>query len=263
MVTVKDIFSYFEQTVPTKLKMEHDNSGFLVGDGNREVNKILVTLDITDEVVAEAVALHADLIVAHHPLFFSVYSATTETLIGRKIVALLSHGISAICLHTNLDAVTDGVNDTLMQVLGVQTEGILDPYGKYSDGNAYGIGRYGYMQETSLDSFLKQCKTALNCNGLRYVDGGHPVHKVAVCGGSGGSMLQSVAALGCDTYVTGDIKHNQFLDAKEMGINLIDAGHFSTENVVVPVLKEMLDKVFPNIETTISAVHHQPEQYYI
>ena len=263
MATVKDIFTFFENKVPTKMKMEHDNCGFLVGNGAKEVKKILVVLDITDEVISEAIDIHADLILSHHPLFFSITSASTETLIGRKVVSMLNNGISAICLHTNLDAVEGGVNDALMHTLGVETLGILDAYGKNVDGSSFGIGRYGTIERMLLPNFLSHCKDALQCNGLRYVDGGKPVHKVAVCGGSGSSMLQLVADLGCDTFVTGDVKHNGFLDAKELGINLIDAGHFSTENVVVPVLKSMLNQAFPEIVTEISYTHHQPEQYYL
>lgn len=263
MVTVKDIFSYFEKIVPTSMKLGNDNPGFLLGDGNNTVNKVLVALDITDEVVDEAVNFGADLIVSHHPLFFSIESASTETLIGRKIVKLLNNKISAICLHTNLDSVDGGVNDALMNILGATIDGILDPYGKHPDGTPYGIGRFGRVEKKELSDFLKLCKTALNCNGLRYVDSGRPVHKIAVCGGSGGSMLSEVAALGCDTYVTSDIKHNGFIDAKELRINLIDAGHFSTENVVVPVLRDMIKNAFPDIEVILSEKHCQPEQYYI
>lgn len=263
MATVKDIFAYFEKTVPTKMKMPTDNSGFLVGNGNRNVNKVILSLDITDEVISEAIAYDADLIISHHPLFFSVTSASTESLIGRKIVSILEAGMSAICLHTNLDSVQNGVNDTLMAVLGANTEGILDPYGSYEDGRSYGIGRYGTIQKRELSEFLTFCKNALGCNGLRYISGGKPVHKIAVCGGSGSSMLNKVAELGCDTYVTGDVKHNGFLDAKELGINLIDAGHYSTENIVIPVLEQMLNQAFPEIKTKVSSVHMQPEQYFM
>lgn len=263
MATVKDIFAYFETTIPTKMKMETDNSGFLVGNENREVRKVMLSLDITDAVIEEAIEYGADLLLSHHPLFFSVTSASTQTLIGRKIVSILEAGMSAICLHTNLDSAKNGVNDTLMSILEAETEGILDPYGNYEDGAPYGLGRYGTVSERPLSEFLYFCKQALGCNGLRYISGGKPVHKIAVCGGSGSSMLNIVDKKGCDTYITADVKHNGFLDAKELGINLIDAGHYSTENVVMPVLEKLLKDAFPTIETKISAVHTQPEQFYM
>lgn len=263
MVTVKEISDYFETLVPNSMKMDFDNVGFLVGDGSKRVHKVLVVLDITDAVIEEAIAWGADLILSHHPLMFSMKNASTDDPIGRKLVRILGAGMSAICLHTNLDAVSGGVNDALLSVLGITTEGIIEPFGTDSKGVPYGMGRYGTIDACTLSDFLKHCKHALGCNGLRYIDGGREVHRVAVCGGSGSSMLAEVAALGCDTFVTADVKHNGFLDAREMGLNLIDAGHYSTENVVVPVLERMVNERYPEIETRISVLHKQPEQYYI
>lgn len=263
MVTVKEIAQYFESLVPTSMKMDFDNVGLLAGDGNIEVAKVLVTLDITDEVIDEAVEYGAHLILAHHPLMFSLKNASTDDPIGRKIVRIIGSGMAAISLHTNLDAVEGGVNDALMAVLGVSSQGIIEPFGTDKDGKAYGMGRYGTVEECSLDSFLRHCKEALQCNGLRYIDGGKSVQKVAVCGGSGSSMLNDVAALGCDTFVTADVKHNGFLDAREMGINLIDAGHYSTENVVTPVLAQMVKDRYPDVDVKISVCHTQPEQYFV
>lgn len=263
MATVSEIFAYFEQRVPTSMKMETDNPGFLVGNGNQTVKRILLALDITDQVIEEATEIGAELIMSHHPILFSIKNASTDDLIGRKIVAMLQNNLSAICLHTNLDAVAGGVNDALMQKLGITVDAVLDPAGVDANGQPYGLGRIGHTDEMALNDFLSTVKTNLSCNGVRYISGGRPVHKVAVCGGSGGSLLDLVAKNGCDTYVTADIKHSGFLDARAMGINLIDAGHYSTENVVIPVLRDMLSRAFPDIETTISAVHTQPEQYYL
>lgn len=263
MATVKEIFDYFENIVPTSMKLDSDNPGFLAGNGRNNVTKVLLALDITMEVIDEAKEYGAELVLSHHPLFFSTQNASTDNPVGRKLVNMLGAGISAICLHTNLDAAEGGVNDTLMNVLGISIEGVLEPSGTYPNGIVYGLGRYGQIEEMSLETFLPHCKTALNCNGLRYISAGKAVNRVAVCGGSGSSLLQLVAEKGCDTYVTADIKHSIFLEAKELGINLIDAGHYSTENVVMPVLEDMINKAFPDIQTYISKVHKQPEQYYM
>lgn len=263
MATVNNIFAFFEEQVPTSMKMDHDNPGFLAGDGDSTVTKVLLALDITAAVIEEAAAWGAQLILSHHPMFFETSNVSTQTLTGKRLVALLGQGISAICLHTNLDSVPGGVNDALMGALGARTEGVLSPAGTTADGKVYGLGRYGTVEEQTLEDFLPRCRAALNANGLRYVSGGKPVQHIAVCGGSGGSLLPDAAKLGCDTLVTGDVKHNMFLDARELGINLIDAGHFSTENVVIPVLEQMLHNAFPAIETRISQVHHQPEQFYV
>jgi len=263
MATVKDIAEYFDTKIPNSMKMDFDNVGFLVGDGSREVHKALVVLDITDEVIEEAVAYGADLILAHHPLMFSMKNASTDDPIGRKLVRILGHGMSAICLHTNLDAVDGGVNDALMEVLGISHEGIIEPFGTTNDGKPYGMGRYGTVAECSLDSFLRHCKDTLCCNGLRYIDSGKPVRRVAVCGGSGSSMLNDVAALGCDTFVTSDVTYHQFLDAKGKGINLIDAGHFPTEDPVCEKLITYISEQFPELTVTKSDSHREVIQYYV
>lgn len=262
MATVNDIFGYFEETVPTYMKMEFDNPGFLAGNGDREVHRALLALDITDEVIEEAKQIGAQLVISHHRLFFELRNVSTHDFVGRKLVALLEAQLSAICLHTNLDAVAGGVNDALMGALHADTVGILQPMGTGPDGAAYGGGRFGFLPEMPLQAFLSHCKQALGANGLRYVDAGRPVHCIGVCGGAGGSMLMDAVSMGCDTFITGDVKHNVFIDAKELGINLIDAGHFPTENVVIPVLRNYLLDAFPELDVRISQLHRQPEQFY-
>ncbi len=250
MKTVNDIFGNLNEFAPVSMKLDFDNVGLLAGNGSAEVKKCLIALDITGEVIEEAVELGASLIVSHHPLIFDAQKTVLENdLVGGKIAALIKNGISAVCMHTNLDIAAGGVNDALMAALGCNVSDVLD-----SDG----CGRIGeYKEEVEFDSFLKLCKEALNTKGLRYVSAGVPVKKLAVMGGSGGSAVAEAKSKGCDTYVTADIKYNQFLDAKELGINMIDADHFCTENVVVPVLYERLKKAFPDVEFKISEVHHQ------
>ena len=126
----------------------------------------------------------------------------------------------------------------------------------------YGLIRMGDVQPQSLEAFLSTVKQNLHCDGLRYVDGGKPVHKVAVGGGSCSGAMYEVAAAGCDTFVTSDIKYNQFWDAKDLGLNLIDAGHFHTENPVVAVLAEKIAAAFPEIEVIISKTHADCMKYY-
>ena len=262
MATVNNIFSYFEENVPTYMKMEFDNPGFLAGNGDREVKKVLLALDITDEVIDEAKRVNAQLIVSHHPMFFELHNVSTNDFVGRKLVALLEAHISAICLHTNLDAVAGGVNDALMSAVGAETAGILDIMGEAPDGTPYGGGRFGTVPSMPMEAFLARCKENLHANGLRYVDVGRHVHRIAVCGGAGGSLLMNAVEMGCDTFITGDVKHNVFIDARELGINIVDAGHFPTENVVLPYLADALSSAFPELDLQISCVHAQPEQFY-
>lgn len=262
MPKVKEIRDHFEERIPAYMKYDFDNVGLLVGTAEREVNRVLVALDITGEVIAEARSFGAELVMSHHPLFFELKSVTDEDSRGRRVVELLSNKMSAICLHTNLDAAEGGVNDALLEKLGAAPLGLLSSHGAHPDGRPYGIGRVGKLAAPiSLAEFLKVTKGALNSNGLRYHDAGREVFKIACCGGSGGDFVE-IAAGTCDTYVTSDIKYDRFLAAKELGINLIDADHFCTENVVVPVIADFLKEAFPALEVKISESLKQTANFF-
>lgn len=255
MITVNDIYKVLADRAPVEQKLDFDNVGLLVGRSDRPVGKVLTALDITDEVIQEAVEKNADLIVSHHPLFFDLKSVTDDTWTGERVLTLAENRIAAICMHTNLDAAQGGVNDALLAAVGCTYTGELDPTTM--------IGRIGVRQApTDLASFMCEIKTSLRCAGLRYHDAGRPVYKVAVCGGSGGGDIALAHAAGCDTYVTADIKYDPFLEARHLGINLIDADHFCTENVVVPVLQSWICEAFPSVEVTVSEVHGQTACFF-
>lgn len=264
MPDVKDIRDFFNQEAPFYMKLDFDNVGLLVGFPDAPVRRVLTALDITDDVIEEAISIKAELIVSHHPLLFDpLKSVTEDDEKGRKIIRLVNNGISAICLHTNLDAADGGVNDALMAALGGEVTGLLDSHGTHPDGRPYGIGRVGVLPlKTGFFDFLAQIKQSLKSNGLRYHYAGKPVYHIACCGGAGGSELQKAIAAGCDTYITSDLKYDHFLLAKEAGLNLIDADHFCTENVVVPVLARMLAEQYPGLDVHISDVHRQTAQFY-
>lgn len=265
MVTVGQIYNVLNELAPVQYQMDFDNSGFLIGDRSREVQTVLAALDITDDVIKEAVSLHADLIVSHHPLLFHpLRNVRADDLTGRKVLALAKHEIAAICMHTNLDIADGGVNDALMKVLNAETTGLLDPAGTDERGQALGCGRIGAISEPMpLEAFLKDLTERLHVSGLRYCDGGKQVHRLAVCGGSGGNMLELAYDAGCDTFVTADVKYDRFLAAKELGVNLIDADHFCTENVVIPVLTEAIRNAFPSVNVQISRALQQTTQFYM
>lgn len=264
MNKVRDVYDFLNALAPVSLKMDFDNVGLLVGDHEAEVNKCLLALDISDEVIREAKKINAQLIVSHHPLIFDpLKNITADDLIGRKIIELIKNDISAICMHTNLDIADGGVNDALINALGAQASGFLEPCGTDAEGREVGCGRVGELEKNfEFADFLSMCKQTLNVNGLRYHNAGEKVKKLAVMGGSGGSCIALAKSMGCDTYVTSDIKYNGFLDAKELGINLIDADHFCTENVIIPVLAEKLGKAFGGIEFVISEIHKQTVQFF-
>ena len=263
MTTVADILNFVETLAPRSMKMDWDNVGLLCGSRSTPVTKVLVALDPFEGVVQEAVEYGAQLIVTHHPLIFRPLSnVTDETSIGRGIMLLCRHRISAVNAHTNLDQAPGGVNDVLAQSLGLDDIQVINPRGIDAEGREWGLLHCGNVREQSLDRFLNHVKTSLGCNGIRFVDSGKPVHRVAVGGGScADGMLEALDA-GCDTFVTADIKYNQFWDAHDLGLNLIDAGHFHTENPVVPVLAAKISAQFPEIEVKISETHTDCMKYY-
>lgn len=245
MTTVKNIFENLCALAPLELQMDFDNAGFLFGREAAAVTKALLALDVTPTVVDEVIDLGAELIISHHPLIFTPLKTVTD----EKLLRLARHQIGVISMHTNLDIAKGGVNDVLMAALGAEVLGGLDEHG---------CGRVGRREKAMpMAEFLPFCKAVLQTAGLRYYDSGRPVSKLAVMGGSGGDSLETAYKLGCDTYLTADIKYHQFLEAQELGINLIDGDHFCTENLIIPVLAQRLRAAFPETEFTISQRHHQ------
>ena len=258
MTTVNDSLQYVETLAPASLKMEWDNVGLLCGSGTANVTKVLVALDPFEYVCKEAAEWGAELIVTHHPIIFKPLTGITdETSIGRGIMTLCRHGISAINAHTNLDCAAGGVNDVLAETLELSNI-VPIPYG---DG-ATSLLRCGNVKKQTMTDFLAHVKDALGCGGLRYVDSGKPVCKVAVGGGSCADEMQDALAAGCDTFVTADVKYNQFWDAHDLGLNLIDAGHFCTENPVMAVLANKISAQFPEIQVKISESHADCMKFY-
>ena len=264
MTTVNDIVKFLETLAPQSAKMEWDNVGLLCGRQMQPVNKILVALDPFYHVCEEAKEIGADLIVTHHPLIFRpVKSVTDASDTGKSLLFLMSNGIAAINAHTNLDVYPGGVNDCLAAKLGLQNVEVICPDGYTESGEAFGLLRKGTVAKQGLQAFLSVVKDSLGCFGLRYADGGKPVEVVAVGGGSCASELYQAIQAGCDTFITADVKYNQFWDAKKAGINLIDAGHFYTENPVCQYLTSKLQAAFPDVTTVVSEKHTDCANFFM
>lgn len=255
MPTVSEIEAALFEIAPRACAMDWDNVGLLAGKPEQEVCKTLVSLDITEDVIEEAGRWGADLIVAHHPVIFNGQKTVTDRdVVGRRILRLVEGNISAICMHTNLDIAGGGVNDTLAAWLGLQDFYCLEETG---------VLRVGTLDApAALRDFAAHVCKALACNGVRYADAGRPVFRVAVGGGACGEFEDAAIRAGCDTFVTSDLGYHQFLDAKENGINLIDAGHFPTEDPVCHELIGFLQARFPSLQIQKST-HREVIQYYV
>lgn len=258
MPTVHEIERALYDWAPRDLAMEWDNVGHLLGDPEDRINRALVALDITEDVADEALAKGCGLIVSHHPVinckWLPVQSVRSDRPQGRLLLKLLRNHVSAICMHTNLDAAQGGVNDILAKTLKLADSAPL---------NDSQIGRHGFLAEPiPLQDFVGiVCKT-LKCGGVRYAGAGKPVFHVAVGGGACGDFESDAIAAGCDTFVTSDLTYHQFLEAKGKGINLIDAGHFPTEDPVCSAVVSYLLTRFPGLDITKSVSHREVIQYH-
>ena len=251
MTTVKDILDYFEEFAPVADAMDFDNCGLLVGDKSREISRVLLSLDITPEVVFEAVENDCELIVSHHPVIFSPLKRLD---INSAAYLLAKHEIAAVCMHTNLDlSERFGVNLCLAEAIGVK-----NPV-KSDLGECMFIGTL--TSERTAEEFAAVVKTALSCEGLRYTCAQPTVKTVAVACGAGGSDIFAAAEEGADVLVTGEIKHHEINAANELGVNVIDAGHFKSEDIVISKLKEKLCGQFPEIIFTKSKNYSDKMKY--
>ncbi|MBQ1410187.1 MAG: Nif3-like dinuclear metal center hexameric protein [Oscillospiraceae bacterium] len=242
MISVEDILNALWALAPVSYKETWDNVGLLLGRKHAPVRGVLVALDATAAVAAEAERLGCQLVVTHHPVIFrGDKHVTDDDPLTAAHLDFLEKGIAVISMHTNLDCAPGGVNDVLAERLGLQNCAVLE------DGETAGLIRMGELPETTLPAFAAFVKSQLNCPGLRYVEGGRPVRRVAVGGGACGEYVSKVLAAGCDTLVTADIKYHEFCDAATLGLNLIDAGHFETEDPVCDLLIAKLQAAFPGL----------------
>lgn len=249
-VTVRQILALLQTVAPPELACSWDNVGLLV-DAGTPVTRVLTTLDITAAVVQEAAANGCQLIVSHHPVIFDPIKRITAEDIP---ALLLKNGISAICMHTNLDAAPDGVNDTLADLLGMQREGRRNI--------AENCGRIGTVEPTTVQQLARFCADTLH-SGVRYVDCDRPITCLAEVSGAGGSYLQEAIDAGADCLVTGEAAHHIALLAKQKGVGLVVAGHWGTEHGIADVLAAHISGSFPVLDVRHAAADCDPYSYLL
>lgn len=255
MTTVSDIYNYIKTLAPEYMAEDWDHVGLLCGRADREVKRVLIALDPFRAVCEEAKTRDCQLLLTHHACLWELKAVNDQTQMGRNLLFLVENGISAVNAHTNLDFAPEGVNDCLAKKLGLREIGVIDPIGTDARGRAYGLLRGGNTAACQPAAFAAFVKEKLGCEGVRFADGGKPIARVAVGGGSCAGLLSRVAELGYDAFVTADVKYNAFNDARDLGVTLVDAGHFETENPVCAYLAEKVRAAFPKIEVFLSEVH--------
>ena len=240
-MTVNEIYRKICERIPESLAEAWDNDGLMCcSDDSIEVERALITLDVTEEIVDYAVAGGFNLIISHHPLVFHpLKSVTEDSHVARKVIKLIKHDVAVISLHTRADKVPGGVNDILCDMLKIRD---AVPFGEG------GIGRIGTLpEELTLEDFSYLLKGLLDCDGVKVADACISVQRVALIGGDGKSLLDEAIALGADTFVSGRIGYNVMVEANEMGINLLEAGHFFTEHPVTYFFQNILMRLDPDM----------------
>lgn len=233
-MTIRELYSILEEKYPRSLSCSWDNDGLMVcTDPEREVTRILLALDASNEALAFAAKEKCQLLFTHHPMLFRpMRSLTPDFLNGSRTLEAIRSDVAVISMHTRLDAGEGGVNDALCDALGLTVASV------FGDEGAPTLGRIAHLdKETPIADFAVRVKNALGCPMVQY-SGKRPVKTVAIVGGGGSDFIYPALAAGADTFITGDTGYNVTLDAADDGINVIQAGHYYTE---APVLARMAE----------------------
>ena len=256
---VKDVTEVIEAFAPLSLREKWDNSGLCVGSPDAEVSSVLLGLDCTEELVDEAVACGADMIVTHHPLIFSgLKRISPEDQVGAAVIKAVKAGISIYAAHTSADKVISGVSGAMAARLGLADVEILD-----EDGEGTGLGVVGNLpQPISSEEALELVKKAFNLKALRC---SRPlednISRIAMCGGSGGSLIAAARRSGAQLYISGDISYHNFFTPEDFMI--MDIGHYESEIEIVDILFSLLRKNFPTFAVRITQnIYSNPIFYY-
>jgi len=261
---IKEIEEFIEKLAPNHLQESYDNSGLLIGNKDSEVNKILITLDITDKVIDEAILKGCDMIISHHPIIFKgLKRLNGDNYVERIVMSALKNDIAIYSLHTNLDNVYNGVNFKICDVLKIRMRETLKL--KQSELKDTGAGMIGDLdKEQNTLEFINQVKEGFGAGSVKYTDIlKEKVSKIAVCGGSGSFLLQDAIEAGADVFITSDFTYHQFFDA-DGKIMIIDIGHYEFEKFTS---KLILDRLQPltrrkeSVEFLLTDTNTNPVNY--
>ena len=267
MMRVRDITAVLESFAPLSIQEKWDNSGLCIGSPDQEVHGVLLGLDCTPALVDEAVSCGADLIVTHHPLIFGgIKQIAPEDPVGLAVIRAIRAGIAVYAAHTTADKVPAGVSGAMARRLGLVNLSVLEPDGtRFLSGTeeTVGLGMVGDWPEgLSCEEAVSRVKEAFGLAVVRCSrPAGVPIRRVALCGGSGSSLIGAARAAGAQLYLCGDVSYHHFFTPE--GFMLMDVGHFESEVEIVEILYSLLRKNFPNFAVRVSNVlkDSNPIQY--
>lgn len=248
-----EIIRFLESKYPKNLAYDWDNVGLQVGTLNKNVKNIMITLDVTKEVIKEAIQNKVDLLISHHPLLFKpLTNIAVESPRGWIIQKLIKHDIPLYSMHTNYDVAEGGMNDTLCAHLGIQEPKLLD--------QEYNIGRYGSISPMSLPDFINHLKQKLNIQTVRLIHStSRMIETVGISAGSGSIHISEAKKKGCDVFITGDVTYHHALDAIQMGMVVLDVGHHIEMIFQEAIAKEIQDQ-FPDLFVKPTTICTNPYQ---
>lgn len=246
-----EIIKFLEQDYPKAAAYDWDNVGLQVGTLNAQVKRVLVTLDVTKEVVKEAIDKKVNLILSHHPLIFKpLMNVTVETPKGWIVSKLIQHKIALYSMHTNFDVSDGGMNDVFAELLGMQNKELLDDLNN--------IGRIGDIDPISFDDFVKKLHEEFKIEDIKLIGNSREtISRVGFSLGSGSHHSAPAKKKNADVYLTGDVTYHTALDAIEMGLTILDIGHHA-EKIFIQFIKDKISQKFPEIEVFISEINTNP-----
>ena len=258
---VREITSLIEAFAPLSLQESYDNAGLIVGREDDEIHRVLLTVDVTEEVIEEALEQECDMIVAHHPIIFHALKRfNSSSYVERCVEQAIRHGIVIYAAHTNLDSAQDGMSWRVAQMLGLENIEVLDPTS--SEGAGFGV--VGELSEAvASEDFMRRVMECFSVGALRHSDIVLPkVKRVAICTGAGGSLIDKARDASVDIYLTSDLKYNDFM-RHEKSIILADMGHFESEYCVIQILFDILSKKIPIFAVRKSVRSRNPVNYMV
>lgn len=260
---VKDIIDVIEQSVPLSAQESYDNAGLIVGDAEATISSALLCVDVTEEVMDEAIMVGAGLIISHHPIIFNSIKRLTDSNYVERIVArALRSGVALYAAHTNLDAIRGGMSYRLADMLGVKNVEVLAPSrGEASD---IGFGVVGELEyELDTVEFMQFLKRRLNLSVVRHSDVTvKKVKRVAICTGSGASLIGVAKNAAADIYIAADFKYNDFMEA-DFSIVVADIGHFESEYCAIDLLYDIITKKISTFALRKSVNSRNPVNYLV
>ena len=259
-VQISEIYNYLDQLYPFAAQEKWDNSGLLVENNSEWCDTVVLTLDITNRVICEAEEKLADLIISHHPVIFDPLK---RIAFNSPVYNLIKADISAICAHTNLDIAAGGTNGVILKKLKERFKIENDPEPFEELGGGENLGWIVELPErVRKEEFAADLKEIFGCEYVRITaHARHFVKRIAFCSGSGGSMLGLAAEKGCDALITGDVKHDVWIDGNNRNIAIFDCGHFHTENIVLWELRRTLEEKYPQLDIEIAEKSQDPCRY--